>query len=152
MLPNVMRGRRRSSSSSLTSVTSATVAVIEITPLRSDGARALGAQRSQRFLEGRTRYLVLDEALIGADTHPVTMHAFHGISARPVLCQWMRVRVHHRCGAALRLLLTRPSRNPRASISQVARETVRGSLLRAYGMIRPIPRGRKPRFRYTLLR
>src|SRR5215208_8123419 len=64
MLPNVMRGRRRSSSSSLTSVTSATVAVIEITPLRSDGARALGALRSQRFLEGPTRYLVLDGAHI----------------------------------------------------------------------------------------
>src|SRR5215216_1422667 len=40
MLPNVIRGRRKSSSSTLTSVTSATVAVIEITPLRSDGAQS----------------------------------------------------------------------------------------------------------------
>src|SRR5215218_7044620 len=96
--------------------------------------RGLNSPAFAAVSEGRTRYLVLDEALICADTHPVTMHAFHGISAQLLLCQWLRVRVRHRCLGALSIAEPSPSRLPPAGIQQPdARLAAPVSRPRAYG-------------------
>src|SRR5688572_25842398 len=80
--------------------------------------------------------------LFAESTHPVIMHAIHGISARPLLCQWLRVRARHRCLAALRPLLT-PTEP--AFLQQCSSAgcwiAARVSRPRAYGMIRRAPRG-----------
>src|SRR5215212_5339236 len=105
MLPNVIRGRRRSSSS-LTSVTSATAApvAIQITPSRSTERRVLGLRSERGFLECRTRCLRLLRHLSrNRDTHHIPHTSMELLHVLP-LCQHAAVRAGNRYLATTSLL------------------------------------------------